>query len=62
MLFVGYFEGLESERGIAWRCADSQRRKILLVSTPKTKSLKPDRARVRGERSAPICGPVPALR
>jgi transposase len=23
MLFVGYFEGLESERGIAWRCADS---------------------------------------
>jgi transposase len=23
MLFVGYFEGIESERGIAWRCADS---------------------------------------
>jgi transposase len=23
MLFVGYFEGLDSERGIAWRCADS---------------------------------------
>jgi transposase len=23
MLFVGYFESLESERGIAWRCADS---------------------------------------
>jgi transposase len=23
MLVVGYFEGLESERGIAWRCADS---------------------------------------
>ena len=23
MLLVGYFEGLESERGIAWRCADS---------------------------------------
>jgi transposase len=23
MLFVGYFEGLHSERGIAWRCADS---------------------------------------
>jgi transposase len=22
MLFVGYFEGLDSERGIAWRCAD----------------------------------------
>ena len=23
MLFVGYFEGIDSERGIAWRCADS---------------------------------------
>src|SRR5918999_2982739 len=23
MLFVGYFEGLDSGRGIAWRCADS---------------------------------------
>ena len=23
MLFVGFFEGIESQRGIAWRCADS---------------------------------------
>jgi hypothetical protein len=23
MLFVGYFEGIDSERGIFWRCADS---------------------------------------
>ena len=23
MLLVGHFEGLDSERGIAWRCADS---------------------------------------
>ena len=23
MLLIGYFEGLDSERGIAWRCADS---------------------------------------
>ena len=23
MLFIGFFEGLDSERGIAWRCADS---------------------------------------
>jgi transposase len=23
MLFVGYFEGLDSQRGIAWRCSDS---------------------------------------
>src|SRR5438094_428160 len=24
MLFVGYFEGIDSHRGIAWRCADSR--------------------------------------
>lgn len=24
MLFIGYFEGLDSQRGIAWRCADSR--------------------------------------
>ena len=23
MLLVGYFEGIDSQRGIAWRCADS---------------------------------------
>lgn len=23
MLFIGYFEGLDSQRGVAWRCADS---------------------------------------
>jgi transposase len=23
MLFIGYFEGLDSQHGIAWRCADS---------------------------------------
>ena len=23
MLLIGYFEGIESERGICWRCADS---------------------------------------
>ena len=23
MLFVGYFEGLDSQRAIAWKCADS---------------------------------------
>src|SRR3954465_15149459 len=23
MLFVGYFEGIDSQRGIAWRCADT---------------------------------------
>src|SRR5437763_12684049 len=24
MIFVGYFEGLASQRGIAWRCSDSR--------------------------------------
>ena len=23
VLFIGYFEGLDGQRGIAWRCADS---------------------------------------
>src|SRR6478672_8279896 len=23
MLFIGYFEGIDSQRGIAWRCGDS---------------------------------------
>jgi Transposase domain (DUF772) len=23
MLMVGYFEGIDSQRGIAWRCSDS---------------------------------------
>ena len=32
MLMVGYFEGLDSERGIAWRCADSFSLKQFLLS------------------------------
>ena len=31
MLFVGYFEGIDSQRGIAWRCADSLSLKMFLV-------------------------------
>ncbi|MFO1076397.1 MAG: transposase [Planctomycetota bacterium] len=27
MLLVGYFEGIDSQRGIAWRCADSRSRR-----------------------------------
>jgi transposase len=30
MLLIGYFEGLESQRGIAWRCADSHSLKSFL--------------------------------
>ena len=35
MLLIGYFEGLDSERGIEWCCADSLiLREFLLLSTP----------------------------
>jgi hypothetical protein len=30
MLFVGYFEGIDSQRGIAWRCADSRSLQLFL--------------------------------
>ena len=37
MLLVGYFEGLHSERGIEWRCADSlSLREFLLLSSRET--------------------------
>ena len=37
MLLVDYFEGLDSERGIEWRCADSlSLREFLLLSTRET--------------------------
>jgi transposase len=44
MLFVGYFEGLDSQRGIAWRCADSLALKAFLgyaltEATPEHSSL-----------------------
>ena len=34
MLMVGYFEGIDSERGIAWRCADSLSLKEFLGYRP----------------------------
>jgi transposase len=44
MLLIGYFEGLDSERGIAWRCADSLALRAFLgfgldESTPDSSSL-----------------------
>ena len=44
MLFIGYFEGLDSQRGIAWRCADSLALKAFLgyaltEATPEHSSL-----------------------
>jgi transposase len=34
MLFVGYFEGLDSQRAIAWRCADSLSLRAFLAIPP----------------------------
>jgi transposase len=34
MLFVGYFEGIDSQRGSAWRCADSRRLQTFLGYLP----------------------------
>ena len=51
MLMVGYFEGIDSERGIAWRCADSRTLSSLLgygptESTPDHSSLSKIRERI----------------
>jgi len=51
MHFVGYFEGIDSERGIEWRCADSlSLREFLLLapheSVPDHSSLSRTRARL----------------
>jgi len=35
MLLIGYFEGIDSERGIAWRCADSRTLSEFLGYGPK---------------------------
>jgi len=34
MLFVGYFEGIDSQRGIAWRCSDSLSLREFLLLGP----------------------------
>jgi transposase len=51
MLLVGFFEGLDSERGIAWRCADSMSLRSFLgytmsESTPEHSSLSRIRTRL----------------
>ena len=38
MLLIGYFEGIESERGIAWRCADSLSLRTFLGLLPSESS------------------------
>jgi transposase len=37
MLFVGYFEGIDSQRGIAWRCSDSLSLREFLLLGPEGK-------------------------
>ena len=51
MLLIGYFEGIDSERGIAWRCADSLALRTFLgytltESTPDHSSLSVIRNRI----------------
>lgn len=51
MLFIGYFEGIESERGIDWRCADSLALRAFLgypltKTTPDHSSLSRTRQRI----------------
>src|ERR1039457_74811 len=40
LLMVGYFEGIDSERGIAWRATSSQspRRKVVILGAAPTES------------------------
>ena len=54
MLLIGYFEGIDSERGIAWRCADSLALRAFLgfaldEATPDHSSLCRIRQRLRVE-------------
>ena len=54
MLLVGYFEGIDSQRGIAWRCADSlSLRQFLGIpleeATPDPKTLSNTRRRLPEE-------------
>jgi hypothetical protein len=59
MLLVGYFEGIDSQRGIAWRCADSLSLKAFLCygpteSTPDHSSLTKIRDRLPAELYAEV--------
>jgi transposase len=54
MLLIGYFEGIDSERGIAWRCADSLALRAFLgydlnERTPEHSSLSVIRGRIEVE-------------
>ena len=61
MLMIGYFEGLDSERGIAWRCADSLTLREFLgfeltEGTPDHSTLSVIRNRIDVETHAAVFG------
>ncbi len=61
MLMVGYFEGIDSERGIAWRCADSLALRAFLgygltERTPDHSSLSVIRNRIDQESHQEVFG------
>lgn len=61
MLLIGYFEGLDSERGIAWRCADSLTLREFLgyplsKATPDHSSLSVIRGRIDLETHEAVFG------
>jgi transposase len=61
MLLIGYFEGIDSERGIAWRCADSRTLSEFLgygrtESTPDHSSLSVIRHRIDLETHREVFG------
>ncbi len=49
MLFIGYFEGIDSQRGIAWRCADSRSLAKFLGYGPKEST--PDHSSLTNTRN-----------
>ena len=66
MLLVGYYEGLDSQRGIAWRCADSlSLRQFLGIAleeaTPDPKTLSNTRRRLPAEVFDEVFQFVPRL-
>jgi transposase len=61
MLLIGYFEGIDSERGIAWRCADSLALRAFLgyelsQGTPDHSSLSRTRRRLDLETHQAVFG------
>jgi transposase len=66
MLLIGYFEGLDSERGIEWRCVDSlSLREFLLLhpseNVPDHSTLSRTRSRLSLEAHGQVFTYVPGL-